>query len=50
MVMRDVGDEDIMIMGYMFSAQNVTGTILTGGKAVTHFVYEPGLWTLEPRG
>lgn len=24
MVIRDVGDEDIMIIGYMFSAQNVT--------------------------
>jgi len=27
MVIRDVGDEDIMIMGYMFSAQNLSGTI-----------------------
>jgi hypothetical protein len=43
MVIRDVGDEDIMIIGYMFSVQNVTGEILMGGKAVTHFVYEPGL-------
>jgi len=44
MVIRDVGDEDIMIIGYMFSAQkNVTGDILVGGKMVTYFVYEPGL-------
>ena len=27
MVIRDVGDEDIMIIGYMFSAQNVTGNL-----------------------
>jgi hypothetical protein len=27
MVIRDVGDEDIMIMGYMFSAQNLSGMI-----------------------
>jgi hypothetical protein len=47
MVIRDVGDEDIIIIGYMFSAQNVTGQILTDGKAGTHFVYEPGLWNLE---
>lgn len=26
MVIRDVGDEDIMMMGYMFSAQNLSGT------------------------
>jgi hypothetical protein len=43
MVIRDVGDEDIMIIGYMFSVQNVTGDILMSGKADTHFVYEPGL-------
>jgi hypothetical protein len=43
MVIRDVGDEDIMIIGYMFSVQNVRGNSLMGRKAVTHFVYEPGL-------
>jgi hypothetical protein len=43
MVIRDVGDEDIMIIGYMFSAQDVKGHILMGRKAVTHFVYEPEL-------
>jgi hypothetical protein len=43
MVIRDVGDDDIMMIGYMFSAQIVTGETLMGGKAVTHFVYEPGL-------
>jgi hypothetical protein len=42
-VIRDVGEEDIMIIGYMFSVEIVTGETLMGGKAVTHFAYEPEL-------
>jgi hypothetical protein len=34
MVISDVGDEDIMMMGYMFSAQDVTGTTQTGGRQI----------------
>lgn len=49
MVIRDVGDEDIMIIGYMFSVEIVTRETSMGGKAVTHFAYEPEPWNLEAR-
>jgi hypothetical protein len=42
MVIREVGDEDIMIMGYMFSAQNLSGTSFVEQKVNTHLVYDPG--------
>jgi hypothetical protein len=48
MVIRDVGDEEIIIMGYMFSTQNISGTILKS-EVNTDFVYEPGPWRLQAR-
>jgi hypothetical protein len=49
MVISDVGDEDIMMMGYMFSAQDVTGNDPDGRTADTHFAYEPASWNLGAR-
>lgn len=47
MVISDVGDEDIIIIGYTFSTQNVSGVTFDNRRAHTYFVYGHGPWNLQ---